>query len=272
MPVTLVIVWLHISCAGANELHATRNRDARDNVKTIAYIVLAGGAVAVVMVLGFASDQFGPLGKLVLVMLVLSIFAVIGLTAGSGRTPTEAIPGAYEDQAGWTDWIATSGSNWLEIVVDHREMTRHISLEIDRSRRFGRTFTVIVITPELKNLADGGVDISSTSELTGVRQFVLEVAVGQLRTTDIIGKSANPLVTVALLPETGGDGANVAVERFREAMKQSGMTLGSGGKTEIEISVRAINYPDDVTDTTGFLETISEFEGSASVLAPETTG
>jgi len=57
----------------------------------------------------------------------------------------------------------------IELIVDQQEMTRYISLAVDRSRRFGRTFIVIVITPDLKLRSKNGVGTSSISELGTLR-------------------------------------------------------------------------------------------------------
>ena len=236
-------------------------------MKTLSYIILTAGVMAVVVVLGFAGDRFGPLGSMVLVIVVLSLFVVVGLRSGvTGR----AIPKGVvipNDQATWASGASLANSNWLDLIVDHQEMVRYISLEVDRSRRFGRTFTVIVIAPDLKQLAGNGVDITAVSELQALRLFTQEVAVKQLRTTDIVSNSVSPSVTIAMLPETDSDGTNIAVERIREAMAFSRLRVGLGGQAELKVSVMAVNYPGDVTDTTGFIETISEFEDRVSAAA-----
>lgn len=239
-------------------------------MKTLVYIVLTVGVMAVVLVLGFAGDQFGPFGSTVLVILVLSLFVVIGLTSGVANWQTPAGIVIPKDQTTWTGGTPLATLNWLDLVVGHQEMTRYISLEVDRSRRFGRTFTVIVIAPDLKHLSGSGIDISSTSELNALRLFAQEVAVKQLRTTDIVSNSVSPSVTIAMLPETDSDGTNIAVGRIREAMASSEMSIGLGGQVELKISVMAVNYPGDVTDTAGFIETISEFEDRVSAGAPGT--
>lgn len=233
-------------------------------MKTIAYIVLTVGVMAVVLTLGFAGDRFGPFGSMVLVILVLSIFVVVGLTSGVTNRQLPAGIVIPEDETTWTGETPLAELDWLDLVVGHREMTRYISLEVDRSRRFERTFTVIVIAPDLKHLSGSGIDISSTSQLNALRLFTQEVAVKQLRTTDIVSNSVSPSVTIAMLPETDSDGTNIAVGRIREAMASSKMSVGLGGQVELKVSVMAVNYPGDVTDTAGFIEAISEFEDRVS--------
>lgn len=226
--------------------------------------------MAVVLLLGFAGDRFGPFGSTILVIAVLSLFAVIGLLSGTAnwRTPSSIV--TLESQRSWTNEATLASSNWLELVIDHQEMTRHISLEIDRSRRFDRTFTVVVIAPDLNALSENGVEPSSESELNTLRLFAQEVAVRQLRTTDVISNSVMPAATIVLLPETDSDGTNIALARIRDALESSKMTIGLGGQTELKISVMAVNYPDDVRDTMGFIESIKEFEDRVSSALPST--
>ena len=233
-------------------------------MKTLAYIVLTVGVMALVLLLGFAGDQFGPFGSMVLMVLVLLFFVVVGLTAGMSNRQTPAGIVVPKGQAAWTGGTPLARLNWLDLIVDPQEMTRYISREVDRSRRFERTFTVVVIAPDLKHLSGSGIEVLSAPELKAIRLFVQEVAVKQLRTTDIVSNSVNPSVTIAMLPETDSDGTNIAVGRIREEMESSKMSLGLGGQVELKVSVMAVNYPGDVTDTAGFIETISEFEDRVS--------
>ncbi len=92
----------------------------------------------------------------------------------------------------------------------------------------------------------------------------------QLRTTDVISNSVMPAVTIALLPETDSDGTNIAVARIRDALTSSAMSIGTGGETELTVSVMAVNYPADVRDTMGFIESIKEFEDRVSAEIPAT--
>jgi len=228
-------------------------------VKTIIYIFLVVGVMSIVLILGFASDMLGPFGSVIMMIVALVLFVAMGQQSGMMNRGKPA--GA---QNTWVYAQPLANENWLELVLGHQEMLRHISLEIDRSRRFDRTFTVIVVAPDLKSLSDSGSDPSSESEMTALRLFVQEVVVRQLRTTDIISNSVMPAVTLALLPETDGDGANIAVERIREALVASEMTVGTGGNTVLEVAVIAVNYPTDVRDTAGFIDSIKEFEDRTS--------
>ena len=223
-----------------------------------------------VLMLGFAGDRFGPFGSMVLVILVLLLFVIVGLTTGISNRQAPAGIMIPEDQTTWSGGTPLARLNWLDLIVDQQEITRYISLEVDRSRRYERTFTVIVIAPDLKHLSGSGIDILSASELNAMRLFIQEVAVKQLRTTDVVSNSVSPSVTIAMLPETDSDGANIAVGRIREAMESSKMSIGLGGRVELKVSVMAVNYPGDVTDTAGFIETISEFEDRASSVSYDT--
>jgi hypothetical protein len=42
------------------------------------------------------------------------------------------------------------------------------------------------------------------------------------------------------------------------------MTVGTGGNTVLEVAVIAVNYPTDVRDTAGFIDSIKEFEDRTS--------
>ena len=233
-------------------------------MKTIVYIVMVIGVMSIVLILGFGSDMLGPFGSVIMMIVALVLFVAMGQQSGMMNRGKPAGAGDTEAQNTWAYAQPLANENWLELVIDHQEMLRHISLEIDRSRRFDRTFTVIVVAPDLKSLADLGVDPSSSAEMTALRLFAQEVVVRQLRTTDIISNSVMPSVTLALLPETDRDGANIAVERIREALVVSEMTIGTGGKTVMEVAVIAVNYPADVRDTAGFIDSIKEFEDRMS--------
>ena len=204
-------------------------------MKTLAYIVLTIGVMAIVVVLGFAGDQFGPFGSMVLVLLVLLIFVFIGLTSGVAKRGLPEGVAAAAKQASWTGGTSLSSSHWMDLVVDYPAMIRHISLEIDRSRRFDRTFTVIVIAPDLKKLSENGVSVSSASELNALRLFAQEIAVKQLRTTDIVSTSQSASGTISMLPETDSEGTQIAIDRIRESMAEAKMTIGSGGQTALEV-------------------------------------
>jgi hypothetical protein len=229
-------------------------------MKSIIYIALVAGVMAVVLLLGFAGDKFGPFGSVILMLIALVIFVVIGTSSGvtKRKMPAGAVP--QETINTWDHAATMAGENWIDLVIDHQEMTRHMSLEIDRSRRFDRTFTVVVIAPDMKSIPTDQVNLSSESELNGLRLFAQEIVVRQLRTTDVISNSVMPAVTIALLPETDSDGTNIAVERIRAALADAKMSIGTGQQTEMKISVMAVNYPTDVRDTLGFVDSIKEFE------------
>ncbi len=230
-------------------------------MKTISYIVLVIGVMAVVLILGFGSDLLGPFGSMIMMVIALILFVVIGQRSGMGARGKT--PGVMEENK-WVYAQPLAGENWLELVVSHQEMTRHITLEIDRSRRFDRTFTIVVIAPDLNDLHENGVNPSSESEFNAVRLFVQEVVVRQLRTTDVISNSVSPSVTISLLPETDGEGANIAVARIREALAAAKMSIGQAAQSELKVSVMAVSYPADVRDTVGFIESIKEFEDRVS--------
>lgn len=233
-------------------------------MKAILYIVLVVGVMGVVLLLGFGGDRLTPFASMILMVVALMLFVAIGLRSGVGNRIDPAAKSDIEARKGWAYTQPLPGDNWLDLVVSHEDMTRHISLEIDRSRRFDRTFTVVVIAPDMKALALNGVVAASTSELNTMRVFVQEVVVRQLRTTDVISNSVMPAVTISLLPETDSDGTDIAVARIRDALTSSALTLGSGGQTELTVSVMAVNYPADVRDTMGFIESIKEFEDRVS--------
>ncbi len=237
-------------------------------MKTISYVLMVIVVMTVVLLLGFAGDQFGPFGSMVLVLLAFMVFVGIGLTS-SGRGGVRHAVEATESEAS-TEWSSTpnlSGKNWLDLVLDHNDMTRHISLEIDRSRRFDRSFTVVVIAPNMKALEANGVDVSTLSVLNDLRLFVQEVVVRQLRTTDVISNSVTPAVTIALLPETDSSGTDIAIGRIRDSLAKSLLSVGGSDGTQVEVSVMAVNYPQDVRDSLGVIEAIKEFEERISAAA-----
>jgi hypothetical protein len=237
-------------------------------VKTLIYIVMVVGVMSIVLILGFASDMLGPFGSVIMMIIALVLFVAMGQQSGMMSRGKTAGAGDAGTGNTWVYAQPLANENWLDLVIDHQEMLRHVSLEIDRSRRFDRTFTVIAVAPDLKILSESGVDPSSESEMTALRLFIQEVVVRQLRTTDIISNSVMPTVTLALLPETDGDGASIAVERIREALVTSELTVGAGGKAVMEVAVIAVNYPADVRDTAGFIDSIKEFEGRSSSALP----
>ncbi len=182
------------------------------------------------MVLGFGSDQLGPFGAMIMMMAALVLFVVIGLRSGIGRPETTR--GAGGSGASWASLQGLAVENWLDLVI----------------------------APDLVALAANGVEASTDSELNTVRLFAQEIVVTQLRTTDVISNSVMPAVTIALLPETDGPEADIAVGRIRNSLAESELSIGIRGQTELPVSVMAINYPEDVRDTMGFIEQIQQFE------------
>lgn len=226
-------------------------------MRTFGYTAMAVTLLVAIILLGFASHQFGPLGKVVLIIIVAVMLTSIGLTQTGTRSSQNSIFDQPETEA-YKKLSDYAGSNWVDLIASQSQMARFISLEIDRSRRFVRTFTLFVIAPNILRLSEAGVNTSSVTEVSAVRLFIQEVVINQLRTTDIIGNFEDQSTTLALLPETGIDGAVIASERFSAAIAKSELSIGLKNKIKIAISVKAINYPADVTDITGFVETIRE--------------
>ena len=89
-----------------------------------------------------AGDQFGPFGSMVLVILVLLIFVIVGLTTGISNRQAPAGIIIPENQTAWSGGTQLATLNWLDLIVDQQEITRYISLEVDRSRRYEQVCTV----------------------------------------------------------------------------------------------------------------------------------
>lgn len=225
----------------------------------VAYIVLVVGVMTVVMVLGFAGDQFGPLGSLLLVLTVPIIFVSVAVASGKNKTKwTGGVPqNASVDN--WDQSKSLGGGDWMQVIVDSPELARQIRMEVDRSRRYDRSFSTLVIVPQM----DVDTEQAHTADaLQAYRLFVQEIVVRNLRTTDTIGNSASSVVTIAILPETDAEGTDIASTRIREDIAASNLKLGS--ESNKRVAVRAINYPSDATDSTGIFELIQEFENAST--------
>ena len=126
----------------------------------------------------------------------------------------------------------------------------YLGVEIERYERYKRAFTLVLIQPPPSD--------DHVARLQIVRA-ASDKALGLLRTCDLVGMFDSSAFGVALVPETGADGARTVFDRFDEQMIQPG-----AGWT-----LKMATYPEHATSIEYFLDKFTALLGVSNV-APDT--
>ncbi len=128
---------------------------------------------------------------------------------------------------------------------------QYLSVEIERYTRYKRAFTLVLIQPPAS---------SDHIARLQVARAASEQALRLLRTCDLVATFDAGAFGVALLPETGADGARIVFDRFDTQMVQRG-----AGWT-----LKMATYPEHATSIEYFLDkfvrllNVSDLETDAS--------
>lgn len=138
-------------------------------------------------------------------------------------------------------------------LLDVRETTRHVRVEIDRCRRYHRQCALVAV---------GIVDYGGLVQRLGRRGIEQVLArVGQAcrfgrRSVDVVGRLEGGEFAM-LLPETAADGAAIVVDHVRRACAGPSAPVELPSGAQVAVSVRLAfgiaRFPGDATDADGLL-------------------
>ncbi len=96
----------------------------------------------------------------------------------------------------------------LPVLVEGEVLVRRLSEEINRSGRYGHTFTILILRPP---------QAAGKHELLSSDWFG-SLAGGLVRGCDVVAVFENDPAVVMLLPETGVSGAGALLDRIRSVI------------------------------------------------------
>ncbi len=266
----ILALWLALAIGGVSAVDPERD-------------TAAVGAVLIALTVGLSVLRPFPLSHLLFAALAAGAYAAVqGLRAVAEGADPEApyIPaaaaGAFaivftaivgdllrEALVGYDDELEARARVIEEIEsVDPRtgatksqHADRLLNSEVERARRYGRPFTVLMIAPD---------DWDEYVQRVGRQQaerIIAELAqhyLARLRTVDTLIQT-NGARFAALLPETGVEGAQVAAEKLAAAGED---LLG------VEVRTGIASFPDDEVTAAGLMREAEEalaFAQAASI-------
>ena len=125
-----------------------------------------------------------------------------------------------------------------------------LGLEIERHRRYGHPFAMVLIQPP------AGDDESGRLESA---HLVADHALAMVRTCDLVAVFNRGAFAVALLPETDADGSRNVFERFDAQMVQPGLS----------VALKFAVYPEHDTSIEYFLDRFTGFLSGRDLQATE---
>lgn len=220
----------------------------------LVFAALAAGAYAAVQGLRAVAENVDPEAPHVPAAAV-GAFAIV-FTAIVGDLLREALVGYDEEldaRARIIEEIESVDPRTGATKSQHAD--RLLNNEVERARRYGRPFTVLMIAPE-----DWAEYVQRVGRLQAER-IISELAqhyLARLRTVDTLIQTDGAQFA-ALLPETGVEGAQVAAEKLAAAGEE---LLG------VEVRTGIASFPDDEVTAAGLMREAEEalaFAHAASI-------
>jgi diguanylate cyclase (GGDEF)-like protein len=135
----------------------------------------------------------------------------------------------------------------LTELPNQRAMKAALDQELERGRRYGRTFTVLFIDlDQFKKINDLHGHLAGDSIL----KDVVDVMRKALRAVDTLGRWGGEEF-IAILPEVDSTAAMHAAERIRETV--AAQPFGEG-ESRLTASIGAASYPDNSTNRNGLID------------------
>jgi diguanylate cyclase (GGDEF)-like protein len=157
----------------------------------------------------------------------------LGELAAAFNTMAERIE---KDQAALAELATRDG---LTGLLNRREFLRLLREELERSRRYGRSCTLLLLDIDrFKTVNDTWGHPAGDAVIRAVAGRVLN----EMRPTDRAARYGGEEFTV-LLPETGVQGAMIAAERIRGAMAATPVAISSDQAVPVTVSIGVAAYP-----------------------------
>jgi len=126
-------------------------------------------------------------------------------------------------------------------LYNYREFHRRLTDEAERSRRYGRPFSLLMLDIDLfKTVNDTFGHLAGDEAL---RQFAALVR-SEVRPVDQVARYGGEEFTV-ILPETTAAGAMAVAERMRDIIATHPVTVAEGKTVDLTVSIGVAAFPED---------------------------
>jgi len=125
-------------------------------------------------------------------------------------------------------------------LVNYRELHRQLADEMDRSRRYGRPFSLVMLDIDhFKSINDTYGHLAGDKALRALAALIR----GEVRPTDVVARYGGEEFVLAL-PETAGPGAVTLAERLRVRVAGHALAVTADHTISMTVSIGVASYPD----------------------------
>ena len=125
-------------------------------------------------------------------------------------------------------------------LLNYREFQRQLTEEAERSRRYGRPFSLLMLDIDhFKAINDTYGHLAGDKALRGLAALIR----AEVRPTDIVARYGGEEF-VLVLPETDGPGALTLAERLRARVAGHVISVTADQTTSLTVSIGLASYPD----------------------------
>ena len=125
-------------------------------------------------------------------------------------------------------------------LVNYRELHRQLADEMDRSRRYGRPFSLVMLDIDhFKSINDTYGHLAGDKALRALAALIR----GEVRPTDVVARYGGEEFVLAL-PETAGTGAVTLAERLRVRVAGHALAVTADHTISMTVSIGVASYPD----------------------------
>jgi len=126
-------------------------------------------------------------------------------------------------------------------LINYREFHRQLAEEAERSRRYGRPFSLLMLDIDyFKTINDTYGHLGGDKALRALAALIR----GEVRPTDIVARYGGEEF-VLVLPETAGPGALTLAERLRARVAGHVISVTADQTTSLTVSIGLASYPDE---------------------------
>ncbi|MBI4665551.1 MAG: diguanylate cyclase [Nitrospinae bacterium] len=137
-----------------------------------------------------------------------------------------------------------TSTDYLTGALNRRALENRLAMEIHRSQRFNRVFSVAMLDIDhFKKLNDTCGHLAGDEVLRGVTQAIQEA----VRDIDVVARYGGEEFVV-IMPETGKDSAFSAMERLKVSISEMVMGQACGQPLKTRVSIGISEFPADGCD------------------------
>jgi two-component system cell cycle response regulator len=124
-------------------------------------------------------------------------------------------------------------------LINYREFHRQLTEEVERSRRYGRPFSLLMLDIDhFKTINDTYGHLAGDTALRSVAALLRE----EVRPTDMVARYGGEEF-ILVLPETAGPGALTLAERLRARVAGHAIAVTGDQTTSLTVSIGLASYP-----------------------------